>query len=115
LLNPDISFNIFRPPFIGLNLGNDSLIEVDHNNPQFRRNHDLFKDLQELISGDNVKIFSKVHKTTKEISFTIATFLYDDPKGDKVVDGRVMPLKTNLLFSSFTLVLKPKAKLFFLK
>ncbi len=35
LLNPDITFNIFRPPFVGLKPGNDRLVEAYHNNPQF--------------------------------------------------------------------------------
>lgn len=113
LPNHDITFNIFRPPFIGLKLGNVSLVEVDHNNPQFKRNHDLFKPLLELISRDNVENFSKVYKTTEEINFTNVTFLYDDPKGEKVVYGRVMSPKYSFPFSSFTLVLKPKANFSF--
>jgi len=63
-LKHDSTFNTFRPPFVGLEPGNDNLIEVDHNNPQFRRDYDLFKPLLKHMSEDRVEIFSKVHKTT---------------------------------------------------
>lgn len=75
MLIPDTTFNIFIPPLVNLNIGNASLVEADQNNSQFKRNHDLFKSLPELISRNNVERFSKVHKTTEEIGFTIVTFL----------------------------------------
>eukprot|EP00253_Pinus_taeda_P030021 PITA_30021 len=76
-----------RLPISGLKIANDSLVEEDHNNCQFRRNYDLFKHLAELISGASGKSSPKVHKKTKDIDFIIATYLYDDPNSDKVVDG----------------------------
>ena len=77
MLNYDIAFNVFRPPFFGLKLGSDSLIETDHNNPQLKRDHDLFKSLSKLISRNNVESFSKVQKATEKVDFTIATFLHN--------------------------------------
>ena len=79
--NPDISFNIFIPPFGDFNMGNNPLVEVNHSNLQLRRNnYDLIKSFPNLILRNSVEGISKVHKVTKYISVTIATFLGSDPE-----------------------------------
>ena len=88
-------------------------LEVNHIIRQLRRNHYLIIMFRELLPRNNVKRFSKFHKAAEEIKFTIATFLCNDPESDKVVDILVISLKTNLPFSSFTMVFKPKAKILF--
>ena len=108
MLNPDISFNVFRPPLIGLKLGSDDLVETDHSNPQLRRDHDLFNSLPKLITRNCVESFSEVHKATEEINFTIVIFLHNDSKSDQMVNSSVMSPKTSLSFSSFSLDFKPE-------
>ena len=56
-LNSNISFSDCIPPLVGLKLGSDGLVETDHNNPQLRRDHDLFKSLPKFISRNNGKLF----------------------------------------------------------
>lgn len=113
LLISDISFNVFRTPFVGIKIGSDSHVEADHNNPQFRRNHDLFKSPPKLISRNNVEIFSKVHKTKNRLNLLLRHFTLQWFWSDKMVDNQVMSLKTIFPFCSFALTSKPKAKRLF--
>ena len=62
MLNSNIAFNVFRPPLVGFKLGSDDLVEMNHNNLELRRDHDLFKSLPNFIMRKNVESFLKSTK-----------------------------------------------------
>ena len=70
----------------------------------------LFHFVPKLVSRHYIEGFLKVHKTTICCSTLLVPYLlYQMPKGDTMVNSRVLRPKTRLPFCSFSLIFCPSA------